>query len=181
MSNFRDQKIKLAIIEADKLLKKQKIVKYPVNIEKVAKSLGLEVKKIEFSKDEISGAIKIKGRSGKPIIAVNKNHHEHRQRFTIAHEIGHFVLHNINNVHVDSVDVYFRDSNASSTTENVRELQANQFAAELLMPRNLIIGDLKGEFKLNHSDEDLKTILKLAKKYKVSQQAMMIRVGGLVI
>lgn len=181
MSNFVNQKIKLAIVEADKILKEQNVIKYPVNIEKIANSLGITVKEIEFSKDEISGALKIKSKSGNPVIAVNKDHHKHRQRFTIAHEIGHFILHNISNTHVDSENTYFRDANAVSTTVDVKELQANQFAAELLMPRDSMIEDLTGEYKLKNNDEDLKTIANLAKKYNVSQQAMMIRVGSLVI
>ena len=181
MSNFVNQKIKLAINEANKILKEQKIVKYPVNIKNVAKLLGIKIKKMKFSKDEISGAIIIKGKSGSPIIAVNEDHCEHRQRFTIAHEIGHFMLHNISNMHVDSNDVYFRDANATSNTGNVKEIQANQFAAELLMPRESMTKDLTGRYKLKNDDKDIKTIADLAKKYNVSQQAMMIRVGSLII
>ncbi|MDD4412471.1 MAG: ImmA/IrrE family metallo-endopeptidase [Patescibacteria group bacterium] len=181
MPDFIGQKIKLAVDKAEKILSDQKIVKVPVDIESIAKSMGIDVTKIEFSKDEISGAIKMKGKQGNPIIAINQNHCIERQRFTIAHEIGHFVLHSIDNMHIDSAGVYFRDSNASSSTTNLKEAQANQFAAEILMPRGLVIKDLQGDFKLKNNNEDIMTIAKLAKKYNVSQQAMMIRIGGLVI
>ena len=181
MTNFIDQKIKLAVIEANKILKKVNIKKYPVDIEKITKNLGIEIRKMKFSNDNVSGAIKIKGKQGKPIIVVNEDHHEHRQRFTIAHEIGHFILHSIGGMHVDSNNVYFRDANATSNTSNIKEIQANQFAAELLMPREAVINDLEGSYKLSDCDKDLKIISKLADKYNVSQQAMMIRVGGLIV
>jgi len=181
MSNFINQKIKLAVKEAEKILNKLEINSYPVKIEDVAKSLGINVTKMKFSKDEISGAIKMKGKDGQPVIVVNEDHCEHRQRFTVAHEIGHFMLHNISSMHVDSSDVYFRDAKATSSTSNIKEIQANQFAAELLMPRSEMINDLSGEYKIKNNDNDLKTIAKLAKKYNVSQQAMMIRIGSLVI
>jgi len=181
MSDFINQKIKLAVESAEKTLDKHKISKAPVDVEKIAAAMGIDVTKMIFSKDEISGAIKMRGKQGVPIIVVNQNHCVERQRFTIAHEIGHFVLHAIDNMHVDSDNVYFRDSNASSTTTNIKEVQANQFAAEMLMPRGLVIKDLLGEFELKNNDVDAKTIARLAKKYNVSQQAMMIRIGGLVI
>jgi len=181
MSNFISQKIKLASDSADKLLGKLNISDAPVDVESVASALGIEVRKVKFSKDEISGAIKMKGKSGKPVIAVNEDHCKERQRFTIAHEIGHFVLHNIESMHVDSHGVYFRDSSASSSTTNIKEAQANQFAADILMPREMIIEDLQGQFKLKNNNDDVETIAKLAQKYNVSQQAMMIRIGGLLI
>jgi Zn-dependent peptidase ImmA (M78 family) len=183
MANFINQKIQLAVDSADKLLKKHGIVQVPVDVEKIAISMGINVAKVKFSKDEISGAIKMKGKSGSPVIAVNEDHCKERQRFTIAHEIGHFVLHSIESLHVDSTHdpVYFRDANAVSSTTNVKEVQANQFAAELLMPRDMVINDLQNDFKLKNNNEDVKVIAGLAKKYNVSQQAMIKRIGSLVI
>jgi Zn-dependent peptidase ImmA (M78 family) len=171
MSNFINQKIKLAIDSADKVLKKFDIMQVPVDVEKIAIGLGINVAKVKFSKDEISGAIKMKGKSGSPVIAVNEDHCKERQRFTIAHEIGHFVLHSIESLHVDSTQepVYFRDANAVSSTTNIKEVQANQFAAELLMPRDMVISDLQNDFKLKNNNEDVEIIARLAKKYNVRQ------------
>ncbi|MCX6795790.1 MAG: ImmA/IrrE family metallo-endopeptidase [Candidatus Falkowbacteria bacterium] len=181
MSNFIDQKIKLAIDGAEKLLNKYEISIAPVDVEKIAGDMGIEVSRMKFSKDEISGAIKIKGKSGNPAIAVNEDHCKERQRFTIAHEIGHFILHSIDNFHIDSTEaVYFRDANATSSTTNIKEVQANQFAAELLMPKSMIVSDLQGGYKLNNSDDDVQIIARLAKKYNVSSQAMSKRIGNLV-
>lgn len=183
MSNFINQKLKLAIDGANKILLKQDISHAPVDVEKIATSLDIKVVRVKFSKDEISGAIKMKGKDGSPVIAVNENHCKERQRFTIAHEIGHFILHSIENFHVDSTQspVYFRDANAVSTTTNIKEVQANQFAAELLMPREMVISDLQGDYKLKNNNEDVHVIAGLAKKYNVSQQAMIKRIGSLVI
>lgn len=183
MSNFIDQKIKLAVDNADKLLKKFNVMQVPVDIEKIANDLGIGVSRVKFSSDEISGAIKMKGKSGNPVIAVNEDHCKERQRFTIAHEIGHYILHSIESMHVDSTHepVYYRDANAVSSTTNVKEVQANQFAAELLMPSDMVINDLQNDFKLKNNNEDIEVIARLAQKYNVSQQAMIIRIGSLVV
>lgn len=183
MSNYINQKIKLAIDNADKVLKKFDIKQAPVDVEKIANSLGIGVVRVKFSKDEISGAIKMKGKLGNPVIAVNEDHVKERQRFTIAHEIGHYILHSIESMHVDSTHepVYFRDANAVSSTTNLKEMQANQFAAELLMPSDMVIRNLQNDFKLKNNNEDVEIIARLAQKYNVSQQAMIIRIGSLVI
>ena len=62
----------------------------PVSVERVAKSLGAQVRFSPLD-EELSGMIYI--RDGTPIIGVNARHAPNRQRFTIAHEIGHLVLH----------------------------------------------------------------------------------------
>ena len=62
----------------------------PVPVEKLAKALGARVEYTPFD-DELSGMAFV--RDGKPVIGVNSNHHPNRQRFTIAHELAHVVLH----------------------------------------------------------------------------------------
>jgi Zn-dependent peptidase ImmA (M78 family) len=124
--------------------------------------------------DELSGMIYIK--DGVPIIGVNSLHHPHRQRFTIAHELGHLQLHRDmieSEVHVDKdFPVLLRDQNSASGTEKV-EIQANDFAAELLMPEALIQQALAG--KRFDIDDDA-PIEELAKKFRVSKQALEYRI-----
>src|SRR6202167_2516650 len=120
---------------ASKLLANLGIEEIPVPVEKIAKSLGARVRFSPLD-DELSGFVFIK--DGVPIIGVNSLHHPNRQRFTIAHEIGHLELHRnmiATAVHVDkSFPALMRNSQSAAGIEQV-EIEANQFAAELLMPR----------------------------------------------
>lgn len=59
---------------------------------------------------------------------INSLHHPHRQRFTIAHEIGHRVKHTRELSSFED-KTFFRNGDS-----NLIEIQANKFAAELLMP-----------------------------------------------
>ena len=127
--------------------------------------------------DELSGMIFI--RDGIPIIGVNALHHPNRQRFTIAHEIGHLELHRdavTEEVHVDKqFKVLMRDANSSTGTDRM-EREANQFAAELLMPQQLLLDALD----LRPVDiDDESPLNELARKFKVSRQALEYRIRNL--
>jgi len=166
--------IERAIIVARKILQKHSF-DGAVPIEKIAQDEGLEIKHLSLS-DSVSGAMKRKNRSGKPVIIVNENDTEERKRFTIAHELGHFLLHSLSPQYIDKHRIYFRDAD-SSTGEDIKEIQANQFAAELLMPTNLLKKDFHEHSSLIQDDNPSKLIRKLANKYQVSEQAMSIRIG----
>jgi Zn-dependent peptidase ImmA (M78 family) len=135
--------------------------------------MGAQVRYSPFN-DDLSGMIYIK--DGVPIIGVNSLHHPHRQRFTIAHELGHLELHRemiTSEVHVDKdFPVLMRDPKSARGTEKV-EIEANQFAAELLMPEALIKQALESEpFDI----DDDRPIEELAKKFRVSRQALEYRI-----
>ena len=126
----------------------------PVDIEKIVKSLSIPVIDYPFFSDDTSGIIV----NDKDLLAigVNQNHPLVRKRFTIAHELGHFILGH------DSAS--FVDHKFDATT--LKERQANLFAAVVLMPIQLLEKDLN-EKKWN--------IPSLAQRYMVSEQAMSIR------
>lgn len=126
----------------------------PIPIEKIAELFSLKV--VYYSKfpDNISGTI-IR-QENLNAIGVNSNHPEVRQRFSIAHELGHFLL---GHDHAHIVDDTF-----DKPTD--KEQEANKFAAEILMPTEM----LKKDISENEYD-----IPSLANKYKVSEQAMSIR------
>ncbi|MCR8635776.1 ImmA/IrrE family metallo-endopeptidase [Paenibacillus radicis (ex Xue et al. 2023)] len=65
------------------------------------------------------------------MIHVNRNLDETLQRFVIAHELGHRVLH-------PKVNVPFLKSNTLQSIDRI-EREANQFAVELLIPDNLLL------------------------------------------
>ncbi|MDI9636216.1 ImmA/IrrE family metallo-endopeptidase [Geitlerinema splendidum] len=113
----------------------------------------------------------------KAIIGINDRHPENRQRFTIAHELGHYLLHEQEKLHVDRrFQIQLRDGN-SSKGEREEEKEANLFAAELLMPTSFIQQDLAGVEGLDLEDDA--AIADLAKKYGVSTQAMTFRLAYL--
>ena len=109
------------------------------------------------------------------VIGVNSAHHINRQRFTIAHELGHLCLHKGKDVHIDrSFRVNRRDERSAQAIDPI-EIEANRFAAELLMPHDMILDDII-EFDIE-DDEELK---KLADKYQVSLQALTLRINNLM-
>lgn len=116
-------------VRAQELLGRLGIQSVPTPVEKIAKLLGAELRFSPLD-NELSGMVYIKDEV--PIIGVNSLHHPNRQRFTIAHELGHLELHRkmiTSNVHVDkNFLVLMRDPKAATGTE-LFEIQANQFAA----------------------------------------------------
>jgi Zn-dependent peptidase ImmA (M78 family) len=162
--------------QARQLLARLEIRSAPTPVEKIAKSLGAHLKFSPFD-DELSGMIFIKDRV--PIIGVNSLHHPNRQRFTIAHELGHLSLHRemiTSNVHVDKkFPALMRDPKSASGTEQI-EIEANQFAAELLMPRTLIDALMAGK---QFDIDDDGPMEDLARKFRVSKQALEYRIRNL--
>ena len=164
--------------EAIRLLKDLQIIKPPIPVEKVARHIQAEVRFSPLD-DEISGMVFVK--KGVPVIGVNSMHHPNRQRFTIAHEIGHLILHRDiveSSVHVDKeYRVLMRDPNASRGIHKI-EIAANQFAAELLMPRSLLEPMLQGKV----FDLDDETWLEtLSRRFRVSKQAMSHRLNTFLL
>lgn len=156
------------------LLRDNGITEPPVNVELVAASLGIVLRRTP-TKDEVSGFLLQQG-SGPVMIGVNSLHHPNRQRFTIGHEIGHYVLHDFDKVHVDNFVVKLR-SEASSTGDDKEEVEANRFAAELLIPSEMLSKELS---ELGVTDLlDDRAMQRLAKLFQVSVQAMSNRLISL--
>lgn len=79
--------------------------------------------------------------SGQPEIVINANDSKRRQRFTMAHEFGHIIMHwdwlnNKNGLNKDNTEILFRSNNYNNNLNDLKEFQANEFAAELLLPHN---------------------------------------------
>ena len=158
---------------AQDILRRAKAYTVPVPLDKVAKHLGISVNYEPFD-GELSGMIAKKGQHA--VIGVNSLQSNNRQRFTLAHEIGHYALHDFD-VHVDkSFVVRNRDSKSSLAIDH-EEIEANRFAAELLMPKDLLEADLD---KFEIDIEDAETIQHMARRYGVSEQAMTLRIVNLV-
>ena len=135
----------------------------PVKVGGIARDLGLLVVVSDLPLAVSGMLVKDNKREGQWTVRVNRHEHRNRQRYTIAHEIAHFVLHKdaIGEQVVD--DTFYR----SGLSER-REFEANALAAEILMPWPLI-RDLM--------DGGQKTADELANSLEVSIAAMNIRLG----
>ena len=148
----------------------------PVPVEEIAQSLGARVRYAPF-KGELAGILIRDDERRGVVIGVNSLHHSNRQRFTIAHECGHLTLHRGRSVYVDeSFRVNRRDAVSAQATDP-EEVEANRFAAELLMPFEMITADLAG-FDLDIEDEA--ELREMAKRYGVSPQALTLRISSIV-
>jgi Zn-dependent peptidase ImmA (M78 family) len=156
------------------LLKRYRIPKPPVDVAAIARKEGA---KVVFQDLEPHVSALLVQRDKTATIGVNALHHPNRQRFSIAHELGHYLMHaDRPTVFVDEMLVHFR-ADATSEPADPREIEANAFAAALLMPGDWIKQDLRGRnVDALFGDRSLE---KWARKYRVSQQALSIRLMNL--
>jgi Zn-dependent peptidase ImmA (M78 family) len=138
----------------------------PINVEDIAKSLSVQIKKTP-SKD-FSGLLFRKNEVA--FMAINNEESLVRQRFTIAHELGHFFLHEDKNTFIE-----FRNREGN-IIKNRKEREANQFAASLLMPRAFLEKDIKCLPTNSISETEINY---LSQRYKVSEESMTYRLINL--
>lgn len=134
----------------------------PCDVSRVATVLGIQVV-YEAMDDDVSGFLE--QRANGWVAGINAYHHPVRQRFTLAHEIAHFVLHRNDQ---DS----FSDRSFARRRDDRKpmEREADSFAAALLMP----IEDVKGAV-----DKGLRNLNDLARHFDVSALAMRFRLENL--
>lgn len=151
---------------ANKILGIVQITNPPISPHNVAISLGVPIVEWDFP-DEISGIFV--SYQNRFCIGVNELHPPVRQRFSVAHELGHLVF--------DRDEALFVDFEGAAITADLQERQnskaernANQFAADLLMPKSLLQKDVS-KYGLD--------VTFLAKRYQVSQQALWFRLLNL--
>lgn len=135
----------------------------PIDPFMIARQLKVDVFMADLAPD-VSGALK-RSTAHRPQVLVNRLDSRVRQRFTCAHELGHYVRRSaLKDLDYEFVD--FRSTLASAGVDE-EEVYANQFAAELLMPAPLVRQfDYLGERAL-------------AAKFNVSTQAMSLRLRNL--
>lgn len=140
----------------------------PVKVGALAVELGLDVKKAPLD-PRISGLIQPSATSiSKFEIKVNKYEVPERQRFTVAHEIGHYLLHK-EDIGSGVVDNILYRSGLTSR----KEVEANRLAADIIMPSLAISRELRKLGGLLNLD----TVDQLSILFKVSVPAMKIRLG----
>lgn len=140
----------------------------PVRVGALAKALGLEVKSATL-KSGISGEIRPSDTADAGFkIRVNRHEVKTRQRFTIAHEIAHFLLHQDYIGSGISDTVLYRSSLSSRI-----EAEANRLSADIVMPAKLLREDMR-KYDLPVDEVSAEA---LADLYEVSKQAMKVRIG----
>lgn len=161
---------------AEQVLQGASVHKPPVPVERLARHAGAEVR-YEPLDGELSGMLFQEG--DRAIVGVNALHSKSRQRFTIAHELGHLQLHDRSGIHIDHKFRVRLRGERSSQAVDPEEIEANRFAAELLMPAAMIDADLDKlvDDTVDYDDEDL--VRQLAERYEVSTQAMAFRLINL--
>lgn len=163
-----------------RLLRENGIDDPPIPVEQICRAFGAEIRREPFNGD-VSGALIRE--SDRIVIGVNALHARTRQRFTIAHEFGHLILHKGHLSHFDRAPFRINLRNTvSSQAVDPEEIEANQFAAEILMPFALLKRDLSSladrDFDVS-DDEAFGLVQMLAQRYEVSIQAMAIRLSSL--
>lgn len=143
----------------------------PIDAAAVAKGLGITVVREDLP-ENVSGVLLAE--KDPPIIAVSRADHSRRQRFSVAHELGHYLLHrSASSLFVDANPTFFRDERSSQGAD-WQEIEANAFAAALLMPVEALRQYLR-EHPVDPLDDT--PLGQLAKAFGVSTQAMAIRLA----
>lgn len=150
----------------------------PFNPFDIARKLKLNVKtSLDYDKLGTEGQISV-NENNEPEIWINPIKSEARQRFTLAHEIGHLandILPQIDNPIIDKYETLYRGN-----TYDIRETKANTFAAQLLMPLKPLENFIEKERQKKNSNLTAeKAIILIADKFEVSRQAVFHRLQNL--
>lgn len=136
--------------------------KYRLDIDKLVKEYDISINFIDMPSD-VSGALRKDNANW--VIYVNKKHSPNRQRYTIAHEFGHYCLHKDFTNEFEDKTFFRKEKDWTSI-----EYDANQFAADLLMPKENIE---------NAISNDIITLKDLSESFGVSMIAMRNRLLSL--
>jgi Zn-dependent peptidase ImmA (M78 family) len=160
--------------KAEALLERLEMLSAPIDVHRVARELGLRVMTANLGAGVAGLLVQ---RPGSPtVICVHESDPATRQRFTIAHEIGHCHLAHERagdaEIHVDRGIIAQRTARSSEGAVDLNEVEANQFAAALLMPAELI---RTRATELSQGPLLDVHVTELAAEFQVSEQAMAIR------
>ncbi|MFT5835169.1 MAG: Zn-dependent peptidase ImmA (M78 family) [Sulfurimonas sp.] len=166
------------------LLKDFDLLHVPVNLTKLAQELDITIVS-ESLGDDVSGKIEYNSNDNNVLITISQDEIEFRQNFSLAHELGHYIYDiDFSERHVEIEDqTTFLRSNSNNSIER----RANQFAARLLMPKDLfnnVTNKIKNDLFPNSSNKlGVKNIYKivseLSEKFHVSKPAVIMRLAAI--
>jgi Zn-dependent peptidase ImmA (M78 family) len=140
-----------------------------VDVRSIARSIGITV--VERTMEDETSAMLI-GERGTFYCVLNRSDHRLRKTFSIAHEIGHFALHAAE----DAMFVDMARGSLAAMGVNPQEIEANVFAANLLMPAFMVRAYLQRYHPELDDDRDLRA---MARTFGVSASAMTYRLINL--
>lgn len=154
----------------------------PIRVETIARTLGIEIIETPFAENPDLSGMLVREQE-RTFMAINEIQSPRRKRFTVAHEVGHFLLDAGKAIWIDNGAslISYRRPSGVGTPVNYRleEVRANRFAARLLMPDK----DVEDRFnKLTEEGvdwEDAPPLMTIAREFDVSLQAMSIRLREL--
>jgi Zn-dependent peptidase ImmA (M78 family) len=162
---LEDLRVGYARKMAREVIKKFSITKLPVNMSIILEGYGFQYLEVESFPEKLDALFIFN--NGISYAAVNKNHHLHRKKFSLAHELGHKLMNHDVNYYKSSFTIDNPpNKDEHHKLEDIFEKEANIFAGELLVPLNM----LKSEFKKSQD------IPSLSRIFEVSQEVMSIRI-----
>lgn len=132
-----------------------------IDIEDLIRKMNIKLVTTEL-KEGILGASKVEGLK-KLIVISSKVYNEEQKRFTLAHELGHILIHR-------GTHYFSKEEFDMIRTNKQKESEADKFAVELLLPSRII------KNRIRENDVNFKLIKEIAQKYKMSLTSTSIRV-----
>jgi len=150
----------------------------PINIEQLIRSYGIELDKDADLPEGISGQIEMIDKD-RHKISIQRKDHYYRKRFTMAHELGHFLLHKDKiGAGLDDTRLYRAMHKMGDGVSNREEMEANKYAAITLMPEDQVMFYVNNGLCLNE-EIDREKLYEVAKVFQVSPMSLEIRIKGL--
>lgn len=124
---------------ANEIIRQNPSIDIPIPLAEIAHETG--IREIQYNPfDGLEGALIANPEKSRGIILINEGARHHRQRFTLGHELGHFLIpHHGSRMSCASDDLRTSAHKMMTSAQKI-ELEANQFSAELLMPVKLFRG-----------------------------------------
>lgn len=130
----------------------------PVDLQHIVETLNIVLKRKQF-RGKMVGACKSAGLNR--LIVVSDKLSDTKERFTIAHELGHLIIHyGVHYCNADDLKMYI--------STKAKESEANSFAAELLLPESAVQRQLKA------NDVSIELAANLSRQYRISITAAML-------
>ncbi|MHB8884706.1 MAG: ImmA/IrrE family metallo-endopeptidase [Methylovirgula sp.] len=135
----------------------------PIPLAQIADDLGI-TEIIGKATGSFEGVLVTNNAKTTGLIAYNEDSRVERRRFTIAHELAHFLL----PFHGENAQCAKADMSVITNQEGrqKREAEANRFAAALLMPEKLFASDIR-----RLRAPEISHIVSLAERYNVSKES----------
>lgn len=155
--------IQLAINKAKELIRDNFVIEPPVDVYEIAQNSGLRIVEEPFPDDisDVSGFIDLS--DDKAVMYINANDAPNRRKFTVAHELGHWILHR-EQIKADPQKTVLLRMALGVANQDPFEKEANAFAAELLVPMELF-----------QTEENDKSVAELAELFQVSSDVIGFR------